>query len=235
MTSTTKQAELISGEPSHNVVLPDETIAAIAAIGTHVSTLLDLPVDERVEALNRIRTALHRVSPFEDPVDLVLWVKSDRVVANDYNPNHVAPPEMKLLALSILEDGYTQPIVTFYDEEQAIYIVVDGFHRSRVGREVLEIRKRLYDYLPVVVIDKTLGERMASTTRHNRARGKHQVDLMGDLVRDLVQKGWGDARIAKHLGMSPEELLRLKQIVGIAKIFAAPDYSKSWGDINEHE
>jgi ParB-like chromosome segregation protein Spo0J len=143
----------------------------------------------------------------------------------------VASPEMRLLELSIREDGYTQPIVVAPDGDQ--YVVVDGFHRNRVGKEIKDIRQRVFGHLPVVILDKDAGSRMASTIRHNRARGKHQVDLMGELVRELVQKGWPDNKIAKHLGMSVEELLRLKQIVGIAKLLGTPEYSKSWGDINE--
>jgi len=227
---TTKQTALTAPPPAIGR-LPDAALAAIAKVEAGLAILDCLPEHYRVAALNRIREAVHAASPFDDPVDLVLWVPADRVEANDYNPNMVASPEMKLLEHSIREDGFTQPIVVARDGDR--YVVVDGFHRSRVGKEVADIRDRLGGYLPVVDLEKSLQDRMASTIRHNRARGKHQVDLMGELVRDLVQKGWRDEQIAKHLGMTFEELLRLKQIVGIAKLFAAPEYSKSWGDVNE--
>lgn len=187
-----------------------------------------LSFDEKISVLNEIKKTLHQVSPVDDPVDMVLWIKSDLIKANDYNPNRVAPPEMKLLAISIKEDGYTQPIVTYYDAEQALYVVVDGFHRSRVGKEILEIRKRLNEYLPIVVIEKEIGDRMASTIRHNRARGTHNVDLMSNIVAELHQMGKSDNWIAKHLGMDADEVLRLKQITGIADLFKDRSFSQSW-------
>lgn len=150
-------------------------------------------------------------------------VPAAKVVANDYNPNSVASPEMDLLAHSIEEDGVTQPIVTFYDPELDLYIVVDGFHRYTV----LTKRFKCLE-IPVVVIEKTIQERMASTIRHNRARGKHQVELMSEMVLKLLKLGWEDTEIAKHLGMPAEELLRLKQQTGLAQLFAGQGYSKSW-------
>jgi ParB-like chromosome segregation protein Spo0J len=222
--TTLKQAPLITAsvdEIDHIVLTVRHALAPLEAV----------PDDARIEALNRIRDEIARLSPFDDPVDRVRWVPADCVVANDYNPNAVASPEMRLLELSIREDGYTQPIVVAPDGGR--FVVIDGFHRNRVGKEVKDIRQRVCGHLPVVILDKDAGSRMASTIRHNRARGKHQVDLMGELVRELVQKGWSNPKIAKHLGMSVEELLRLKQIVGIAKLLGTPEYSKSWGDINE--
>lgn len=159
----------------------------------------------------------------------VRLVPANKVVANDYNPNKVAPRELDLLELSIREDGVTQPIVTYYDAKADQYIIVDGFHRWRVLTERLGCSE-----IPVVTIDKDIRGRMASTVRHNRARGKHQVDLVAELVKSLLAKGWDDARIAKHLGMTEEEIVRLKQVVGIARMFAAPEYSKSWGEL-DHE
>lgn len=190
-----------------------------------------LPVDERVVALNEVRTILHEASPFADPVDLVLWVPAEAVQANDYNPNKVAEQEMNLLIDSIREDGYTQPIVSVHGEQ--VYVVVDGFHRNRVGKEVEDIRERIHGYLPVTLLNKPVDHRMASTVRHNRARGKHQVDLISELVKKLIQQGWPDDKIAQHLGMTEEELVRLKQVVGIAKMFATPEYSKSWGELDD--
>jgi ParB-like chromosome segregation protein Spo0J len=144
-----------------------------------IAKLGDLEGDELIEALNDVREALHRISPFKnEPVDYIRWVKTDSIQANDYNPNSVAPPEMQLLRLSILEDGYTQPIVT--NLEEGVRVVIDGFHRNRVGRECDDIRQRVHGYLPIVQIRASQADkenRMASTIRHNRARGKHQVEV----------------------------------------------------------
>lgn len=192
--------------------------------------LTDLPEAERIEALNAIRSALHAVSPFRDePVDLVLWVPVEDTAANDYNPNAVAPPEMRLLEHSISEDGYTQPVVTWVDEGRRE--VVDGFHRSRVGRESKAVRKRTRGYLPVTTVNAQRtdrGDRIAATIRHNRARGKHRVDAMADIVLDLARRNWSDARISKELGMEPDEVLRLKQITGLAELFADEEFSEAW-------
>jgi ParB-like chromosome segregation protein Spo0J len=165
---------------------------------------------------------------FISPVYNVLRVHVDRVKANDYNPNSVAPPEMELLETSIWEDGYTQPIVTFYDSEQDLYIVVDGFHRYSVLKNSKRIFDREQGCLPVVVIDKHLSDRMASTIRHNRARGSHNIELMSTIVSELVEMGKGDRWICQHIGMSPDELLRLKQITGVAALFQNQDFSASW-------
>jgi ParB-like chromosome segregation protein Spo0J len=144
----------------------------------------ELPIEERIIAINKIKFLLKEISPFgKEPVELVQWVKADDVIANDYNPNSVAPPEMKLLHTSIQEDGYTQPIVVW--KRDGIYEVIDGFHRNRVGKEYKDIAERIHGYLPVVVInDETSdkGQRIASTIRHNRARGKHKVEAMADIV-----------------------------------------------------
>ncbi len=189
-----------------------------------------LPLAERVEALNAARTALHAVSPFAaEPVDLVTWVPAETVRANDYNPNKVAPPEMRLLALSIKADGYTQPIVACHDASGEE--VIDGFHRHRVGREVPEVRERVHGYLPVVRVGagrEDRADRIASTIRHNRARGRHGVEPMSGIVAELHQRGWDDARIAKELGMDSDEVLRLKQITGLAALFKDREYSKAW-------
>jgi len=165
---------------------------------------------------------------FISPVYNVLRVHVDKVKANDYNPNSVAPPEMELLETSIWEDGYTQPIVTFYDAEQDLYIVVDGFHRYSVLKNSKRIFEREEGHLPIVVIDKHLSDRMASTIRHNRARGSHNIELMSTIVAELVEMGKGDRWICQHIGMSPDELLRLKQITGVAALFQNQDFSASW-------
>ena len=165
---------------------------------------------------------------FKSPVYQVLAIPVEKVKANDYNPNAVAPPEMALLETSIWEDGYTQPIVTFYDAAQDLYIVVDGFHRYLIMKTSVRIRERERGLLPCVVIDKDMSNRMASTIRHNRARGSHNVELMSVIVAELVEMGKGDRWICQHIGMSVDELLRLKQITGVAALFANRDFSESW-------
>ena len=189
-------------------------------------------LDEKVSLINSIKEKLHDVSPFStEPVDCVLWVNSSNVVANDYNPNSVAPPEMKLLEHSISEDGYTQPIVTFPRIEDNKIEVVDGFHRHRVGKESEVVSKRIKGYLPIVKIRSSQQDkenRIASTIRHNRARGKHNVQSMSDIVIELKRRNWSDEKIAKNLGMDSDEVLRLCQITGMAELFSDAEFSKSW-------
>ena len=187
-------------------------------------------IEERAQAINEIKRMLKEVSPFSaEPVECVQWVKSDLVIANDYNPNSVAPPEMQLLHTSIQEDGYTQPIVVW--QHDGIYEVVDGFHRNRVGKEYADIKERIHGYLPVVVINgdrQDKGDRIASTIRHNRARGKHRVEAMSDIVIELKRRNWSDAKIARELGMDADEVLRLTQITGLAEMFADKEFSQAW-------
>lgn len=165
---------------------------------------------------------------FVSPVYNVKAVPINKIRANDYNPNKVAPPEMKLLELSIWEDGFTQPIVCYYNPRKDEYIVVDGFHRYTIMLTSDRIREREHGLMPVVVIDKELGERMASTIRHNRARGSHNLDLMSNIVKELLEMGKSDNWICRNIGMSADELLRLKQITGLASLFKDEDFSKSW-------
>jgi len=192
----------------------------------------DLPLAERVQALNQIRQLLHEHSPFADePVDCVQWVPADTVQGNDYNPNTVAPPEMRLLELSIEADGYTQPIVTHQTNPQDNHLIVDGFHRQRVGKKAGAIRKRLHGYLPIVSIRSDRGnvaDRIAATIRHNRARGVHGVLPMTDIVVTLLQAGWHERDVARELGMDDEEVLRFKQVSGLPELFRHHDYSPSW-------
>lgn len=192
--------------------------------------LQELELPEQVMALNKIRLALHESGPFSsEPVDLVQWVPNGEVEANDYNPNSVAPPEMELLRLSIANDGYTQPIVTFPHDGKVE--VVDGFHRNRVGKECEDIQERVKGYLPTVKIrpsQEGQNDRMASTIRHNRARGKHSVDAMSDIVVDLRKRNWSEKKIGKELGMDPDEVLRLCQISGLAEMFADAEFSEAW-------
>ena len=195
-------------------------------------------IEQRIAAINDIKRMLKEVSPFAaEPVECVQWVKSDLVFANDYNPNSVAPPEMELLHTSIQEDGYTQPIVVW--QHDGLYEVVDGFHRNRVGKEYADITERIHGYLPVVVINndrEDKGDRIASTIRHNRARGKHKVEAMSDIVLDLKKRNWSDAKIAKELGMDADEVLRLAQIQGLAEMFADREFSQAWeSDFDDDE
>jgi ParB-like chromosome segregation protein Spo0J len=192
--------------------------------------LADLEEQDRIDAINEIRLELHSVSPMAgEPVDCVLWVRAEEVTANDYNPNSVAPPEMDLLRLSIEADGYTQPIVTF--PEGPTRTIVDGFHRSRVGREFPAVSARIKGRLPVTSIRPDREERnnrIAATIRHNRARGKHDVEAMSQIVMELTRRNWSEQKIAKELGMGPDEVLRLRQITGLAEMFAHREFSEAW-------
>lgn len=196
-----------------------------------IARLAELDDEARIEAVNSIRLALREHSPMKrEPVDCVLWVKAEQLHANDYNPNSVAPPEMRLLQLSIMSDGYTQPIVAWPDADGS-YEVIDGFHRNRVGREVGAVRKRVMGRLPIAVINSertSKEDRIAATIRHNRARGKHAVDAMAEIVVDLSRRNWDDEKIAKELGMEPDEVLRLKQVTGLAELFADKEFSDAW-------
>lgn len=195
-----------------------------------LSYLEDLTTDKLIEEINEIRIGLQKYSPFKsEPVDCVMWVKNSDVFANDYNPNTVAPPEMKLLETSIREDGYTQPIVAWRNEN--LIEVVDGFHRNRVGKECKDISERVHGYLPVVIInDNKLdkGDRISATIRHNRARGKHRIDSMSDIVIELKRRNWSDKKISEQLGMDADEVLRLTQITGLAEMFANREFSQAW-------
>lgn len=172
----------------------------------------------------------------KSPVYNVKPIPLEKIRANNYNPNAVAPPEMRLLEKSIREDGYTMPIVCYYLEDEDIYEIVDGFHRYTVMMTCKDIRDRENGLMPVVTIEKDISHRMASTIRHNRARGSHNIDLMVNIVADLVESGMSDEWIAKNIGMDADELLRLKQISGLAALFADKDFSKAWvKDLNEVE
>lgn len=203
----------------------------VAAARDLFTGLADLDEDDRIEAINAIRLALAEHSPMSaEPVDCVQWVSADQVTGNEYNPNVVAPPEMELLALSIGQDGYTQPIVAWQTGEDH-YQVVDGFHRHRVGKEVPEVRDRVRGRLPVAVINgdrESVPDRKAATVRHNRARGEHTVEGMSEIVVDLARRGKPDEWIATNLGMDPDEVTRLRQITGIADMFADEEFSEAW-------
>ena len=195
-----------------------------------LSKLPLLNLESRVSCINAIRALIHEHSPFaSEPVDFVQWIPISDVQANDYNPNNVAPPEMELLRHSITEDGFTQPIVAWDTGEQ--FEVIDGFHRNRVGRECEEVSSRILGYLPLAVINgarEGRGDRIASTIRHNRARGKHKIDAMSEIVIELKRRNWSDKKIGKELGMDQDEVLRLTQITGLAEMFADKDFSEAW-------
>ena len=165
---------------------------------------------------------------FVSPVYNIISVPVEKVVPNTYNPNSVAPPELKLLYDSIKEDGYTMPVVCYYSKKEDLYVIVDGFHRYRIMVEHRDIYEREHGMIPVSVIDKPLAERMASTIRHNRARGSHDVDLMSNIIKELHELGRSDAWISKHLGMDKDEILRLKQITGLAALFREVPFGRAW-------
>ena len=185
--------------------------------------------DDKIEFLNELKGFIHNeLSPIRQPVDWVRWVPVSKVQANDYNPNSVATTEMRLLYTSILHDGYTQPVVTVYDDSIDKYVIIDGFHRYLTCRENQDIQDRNGGTLPIVVLDKSMNDRMASTVRHNRARGKHSVSGMSSMVFSMLNDGWDDSDICNELGMESEELLRLKHITGFSKLFEDTEYKKAW-------
>lgn len=200
----------------------------ISEMEAYLQTLSD---EKRIDAINAFRLAMHQLSPFRDqPVDCVLWIRQDDISANDYNPNNVAPPEKRLLSKSLELDGFTQPIVVT-ESEPARYEIVDGFHRHEIGKSRAALKRQLRGYLPVTCLRKDRRQkfdRMAATIRHNRARGRHQINAMSDIVRELVQLGWNDEKIGKELGMDGDEVLRLKQINGLLELFADRRYSEAW-------
>lgn len=169
----------------------------------------------------------------KSPVYNIISVPIEKIKPNTYNPNSVAPPEMRLLYDSIKNDGYTMPIVCYYVKKEDIYVIVDGFHRYRVMLDYPDIYEREGGRLPVSVIDKTLDNRMASTIRHNRARGSHNVELMSNIIKELHELGRSDAWIARHLGMDRDEILRLKQITGLAALFKDTQYGKAWRPVDD--
>lgn len=195
----------------------------------HILSISDMA--EKIDFINQVKLMMHRVGPFStEPVDCVLWVKNQTVYSNDYNPNSVAPKEMELLHTSISADGYTQPIVTMPSGDDRRE-VIDGFHRHRVGKECEDIQSRVHGYLPVVQIRQSQedrSDRMASTIRHNRARGKHKVEAMSDIVVELKRRFWSDEKIANELGMEPDEVLRLTQISGLTEMFNDAEFSEAW-------
>ncbi|MFC6080885.1 IbrB-like domain-containing protein [Sphaerisporangium aureirubrum] len=216
-----------------------EHIGGIVADARQVfARLASLGNDARIDALNQLRLALAEHSPLAgQPVDCVVWVPAGQVRGNAYNPNVVAPPEMELLRLSVAADGFTQPIVAWPvtsddgDGEQVVYEVVDGFHRHRIGKEDPGVRAAVRGRLPLAVINpgRTGQEdRVAATIRHNRARGQHTVDGMSEIVVDLARRGKSDEWIGRELGLDSDEVRRLRQITGLAEMFADEEFSEAW-------
>ena len=192
--------------------------------------------EDKQACITELRTLLHELCDQQvSPIDNVRWVPIDEVEPNDYNPNSVAKIEMGLLVKSIDKDGYTQPVVTIRDPAKGKYVIVDGFHRYFVMRNNKRIRERCNGLLPIVVIDKDINERMAATVRHNRARGKHSVDGMANMVFSMLDNGMSDAAVCNELGMEAEELVRLKHITGFSKLFEDVAYNKAWVTRNQIE
>lgn len=184
---------------------------------------------EKINAIEDLKYQLNEVSPLKDqPIDRVRWVPIDKVQANDYNPNSVAGKEMGLLYTSIKHDGYTQPVVTIYDAKIDKYIIVDGFHRYFTCKTKKDIQDRNLGMLPIVVLNSDINNRMASTVRHNRARGEHSINGMSNMVYEMLKNGWADHDICNELGMEPEELLKLKHITGFSKLFKDKEFTQAW-------
>ena len=207
-----------------------ETI--ISVLREYLAKLND---EQKIEALNKIKISLHQISPFKnEPTDCVLWIKQQQVIANDYNPNVMSPTEKRLLETSLVKDGYTQPVVVLPIQQSknkpSQWQVVDGYHRYLLSKKN-SLNKRINGYLPITILDvesHTMADQMAAIIRHNRARGQHQVAAMSDIVRDLSRLGWNDQKIGDELGMSQDEVLRLKQISGLAELFSEHDFSEAW-------
>ena len=203
----------------------------IDKIKKYIATLNE---EEIIEYFERLKELIHHESPLgTQPVNRIRWVNIDNVSPNDYNPNSVAKKEMQLLYTSILHDGYTQPVVTIFDEEKKKYVIIDGFHRYFTCKSNKDILERNKGRLPIVVLEKSINDRMASTVRHNRARGMHSVTGMSSMVFNMLENGWSDSDICNELGMSVEELIKLKHITGFSKLFKDKEYSKSWETKNQ--
>jgi hypothetical protein len=190
--------------------------------------------EDKIKFVNELNEFIHKeISEIKQPIDFVRWIPIDKVSPNDYNPNSVAKIEMGLLYKSIKHDGYTQPIVTIYDKEKDKYVIVDGFHRYFTCKTNKDIYERNKGHLPCVVIEKDINERMAATVRHNRARGEHSVAGMGNMVFEMLENGWTETEICNHLGMEPEEILKLKHITGFSRLFENVNYQQSWETKNQ--
>lgn len=212
--------------------LSEDAAEFVQEMSERMDDIFDFETDQQIEIINALKIALHKRSPFsKEPVDCVIWVQSETVAGNPYNPNSVAPPEMRLLEQSILQDGYTQPIVAWREDGMNGHEVIDGFHRHRVGKECKTVRERVMGYLPITVVNADRhdkADRIAATIRHNRARGKHKVEAMSDIVIELKKRNWSDDKISQNLGMDKDEILRLCQITGLAEVFSNQEFSQAW-------
>lgn len=186
-----------------------------------------LPPTERIALYNRLSAKLKAMVGLDHPVLGVELVPAEKILSNDYNPNRVAPPEMRLLKLSIAKDGVTMPIVVVGNPD-GTHTIVDGFHRTAIIKSDAGIIASLAGHIPVVNLDRTLESRIAATVRHNMARGSHQVEMTARLVTALKEYSWSNERIGRELGMDADEVLRLKQITGLAEAFQDHEFSKAW-------
>ena len=217
------KAALPAGAPATDpiAVLMEQLQAALGAASGDA-------VDDRVARYNALVAMAAEHVHLPHPALGMQLVPVDTVQGNNYNPNKVAPPEMRLLQLSIAKDGITMPVVVADDSESGNYTVVDGFHRTTVVKTVKTVRDSLAGYMPVVKLNKSIQDRITSTVRHNMARGTHQVELSAKLVTALKKHNWTNERIGMELGMDPDEVLRLKQITGLAEAFADKEFSMAW-------
>ena len=210
-----------------------ESNLSVEEINASLRSLLGtLTQAQCIEAINQVRCALQEFSPFKaEPVDCVLWVKTKQLMSNDYNPNNVATAEKSLLKTSLIQDGFTHPIVATREPNTDKFVIIDGFHRFELIRKKGELNDRLHGYVPVVLMPQASNDksrRMAATIRHNRARGRHQINSMAEIVRELSHLGWDDKKISHELGMDADEVLRLKQVCGLFELFGNRKFSKAW-------
>jgi len=208
--------------------LASQSVRVTEKLAEYLAAMQGSPLEQRVAIFNQVSAMMKDFVGLPHPVLGVKLVKLEQVNANDYNPNVVAPPEMRLLQLSIRKDGMTMPVVAARASDAEKFDIVDGFHRKTVVTNTTDIRESLGGYLPLVELNKSIEDRMTSTVRHNMARGTHQVELSAKLVIALKKHDWTNQRIGIELGMDPDEVLRLKQITGLAEAFKDGDFSKSW-------
>lgn len=209
-----------------NIMSSEDIISSLRDL---LSTLTE---EQRIDVINEVRSTLHEFSPFKnEPIDCVVWLKTKQLTPNDYNPNDVAPAEKKLLSASLIQDGFTHPLVATPDAGKNKFVIIDGFHRFELSKKSGELNERLHSYVPVVLLPQASHDRsrrMAATIRHNRARGRHQINAMAEIVRELANLGWDDAKISSELGMDADEVLRLRQVCGLFEMFSERHFSQAW-------
>lgn len=209
-----------------------ENTMTLSALLEELETLLSqMEEQDIICATNQLNLLLGRFSPFKtEPVSCIQWVPVNQVSANDYNPNHVAPPERRLLLTSLMHTGFTQPLVAWRDTDGR-YTLIDGFHRFVLATKRKALYQRLHGHVPVAAVSHAVedkSKRIAETVRHNRARGQHQIQAMSSVVQELSRLGWDNSRIATELGMDADEVLRLKQISGLMDMFQSREFSEAW-------